>query len=82
MMEQETAQRTPREEELALEGWEKKFTAMEPKITEYVKMYEEMGFEVHTEPVTREELGQECTSCYALTFDLFQTIYTRPPKGK
>ncbi|MDP2726660.1 MAG: hypothetical protein Q8P59_03880 [Dehalococcoidia bacterium] len=77
-MAQEAAQRTAREEELARDGWHKKFTAAEPKLSEYVKLYEEMGFEVRVEPVTREELGQDCSSCLMAACDMYRTIYTRP----
>jgi hypothetical protein len=81
-VQQDTEKLTPRQEELAQEGWEKKFTAAEPKLSEYIRMYEEMGFEVHEEPLTREELGQECSSCFVFAADIFQTIYTRPRTGK
>ena len=80
-MQQETEKLTPRQEQLAQEGWEKKFTAAEPKLSEYTKMYEEMGFEVHEEPLTREELGQEGSSGFVFAADLFRTIYARPRRG-
>lgn len=80
-MEQETQQMTPREAELAKEGWERKFTTSEPKLAEFIKMYQEMGFEVHEEPLTREELGQDCGSCFVLAADIFRTIYTRPRRA-
>jgi hypothetical protein len=69
--------RTPREEELAKEGWTRKFTASEPKLSEYVRMYQELGFEVHLEVVSPQELGQECSSCLMAECDKYRTIYTR-----
>lgn len=79
-MNEETEELTPREAELALEGWSRKFTGGEPKLTEYVKMYEELGFEVRLECITPEELGKECSSCFMVACDLYRTIYTRPKK--
>lgn len=81
-MSQETSERTLREEELAREGWGKKFVAAEPKLSEYVKMYDELGFEVHLEPVTPQELAQECSTCFLAQCDMYRTIYTRLRRGK
>ncbi|MDP2661824.1 MAG: hypothetical protein Q8R28_13935, partial [Dehalococcoidia bacterium] len=72
---------TQREEELTKEGWAKKFTACEPKLSEYVKLYGEMGFEVLEEKVNAEELCQDCNSCFMEAVDMYRTIYTRPKKG-
>ena len=65
-----------REEELRKEGWEKRFTADDPRLTEAVEMYKELGFEVHLEPV--ESSSEECTSCLTVFTDRYKTIYTRP----
>ncbi len=80
-MSEESEELTPREEELALEGWSKKFTASEPKLTEYAKMYEELGFDVRLEAITPQDLGEGCNSCFMAACDLYRTIYTRPRKG-
>ncbi len=76
-----TTERTPREDELAKEGWTKKFTTCEPKLSEYVKLYAEMGFEILEEKVTAAELGDGCNTCFLEAVDLYRTIYTRPKKG-
>jgi hypothetical protein len=68
-----------REEELRKEGWEKRFTADAPRLTEAVETYKELGFEVHLEPV--DTSFEECTSCLTLFSDRYKTIYTRPRKG-
>jgi hypothetical protein len=68
-----------REEELRKEGWEKRFTADDPRLTEAVDTYKELGFEVHLEPV--DTSSEECTSCLTLFSDRYKTIYTRPGKG-
>ena len=58
------------------EGWEKQATYDDPRLSEMVEMYEEIGLEVHLEPFNAEnETG--CTGCMQLTPDLFKTIYTR-----
>jgi hypothetical protein len=68
-----------REEELRKEGWEKRFTADAPRLTEAVETYKELGFEVHLEPV--DTSSEECTSCLTVSIDRYKTIYTRPAKG-
>jgi hypothetical protein len=67
-----------REEKLRKEGWEKRFTADDPRLSEAVETYEELGFEVHLEPV--DTSSEECTSCLTLFSDRYKTIYTRPGK--
>ena len=67
-----------REEELKKEGWEKRFTMDEPRLSEAVVQYEEIGFEVLLEPV--DTSSEECTSCLTAMSDRYKTIYTRPQK--
>ena len=67
-----------REEELGKEGWEKRFTADAPRLTEAVETYKELGFEVHLEPV--DTSSEECTSCLTVLTDRYKSIYTRPAK--
>jgi len=64
-----------REEELKKEGWEKRFTMDEPRLSEAVAQYEEIGFEVLLEPV--DTSSEECTSCLTAISDRYKTIYTR-----
>ena len=66
----------PREEELKKEGWTKRFTMDEPRLSEAVAQYEEIGFEVLLEPVDTQ--SEECTSCITAFSDRYKTIYTRP----
>jgi len=65
-----------REEELKKEGWEKRFTADEPRLSEAVEQYKEIGFEVLLEPV--DTSSEECTRCMTVLSDRCKTIYTRP----
>ncbi len=65
-----------REQELNKEGWEKRFTIDEPRLSEMVEQYKELGFEVLLEPV--DISSEECTTCFTAFHDRYKTIYTRP----
>jgi hypothetical protein len=67
-----------REEELSKEGWEKRFTIDEPRLSEMVEQYKELGFEVLLEPV--DPSFEECMTCITASLDRYKTIYTRPRK--
>ena len=64
------------EEKLIRSGWQKRATYDDPRLSEMVEMYREIGLEVHLEPFTPENEGG-CTGCMQLTPDRFKTIYTR-----
>lgn len=66
-----------REEELNLQGWEKRFTIDEPRLWEMVRQYQELGFEVLLEPV--DISAEECTACLKTPEfnQRYKTIYTR-----
>ena len=66
-----------REEELKKEGWEKRFTMDEPRLSEMAEQYRELGFEVLLDPV--DTSSEDCTTCLKdLAFShLYKTIYTR-----
>jgi hypothetical protein len=64
-----------REEELKKLGWEKRFTIDEPRLSEMVEQYKEVGFEVLLEPV--DTSSEECTTCITAFHDRYKTIYTR-----
>lgn len=67
-----------RHRELVENGWVRRFTVEEPRLSEMRELYESMGLEVLVEPGIPEE-GQECNCCFGA--DGFQqyckTIYTR-----
>ncbi len=70
-----------REEELKKEGWEKRFTIDELRLSEMVEQYKELGFEVLLEPV--DTSSEECTTCITAFHDRYKTIYTRgAPRAK
>ena len=69
------------EEKLIKEGWVKQTTYDDPRLSEMVQMYQEIGLEVHLEPFNAEnEIG--CTGCLQEAPDQFKTIYTRGKAGQ
>jgi hypothetical protein len=77
-----------REDELKKEGWQKRFIAEEPRLSEMVHLYEESGFEVHLEPLAAveepDEENQDCQTCqicFEGAEDTYRVIFTRPQEG-
>ena len=77
-----------REDELAKEGWQKRFVAEEPRLSEMIELYKVTGFEVHLEPLSAveepdEDSGecQECRICFEGSEEKYQVIFTRPHAG-
>lgn len=69
-----------REQELINKGWEKQSTHDEPRLTDVVEMYQEIGLEVLVEPFDpNNEPG--CTDCMQVCSDKYKTIYTRNKTG-
>jgi hypothetical protein len=67
-----------REEELAAQGWTRQFNTDEPRLSEAVEMYEQMGLEVHLEPVVIDPNSEACQMCFEQDCDRYKTIWTRP----
>jgi hypothetical protein len=63
--------------ELQQGGWEPCFVADEPRLSEAVETYREIGFEVLLQPVRFDEEG--CTDCMRCEPGRFQMIYVRKP---
>lgn len=53
-----------KEEELVKDGWEKQSVLSEPRLSEAVEMYEELGLEVRVEPVDLECMDEDCKECF------------------
>ena len=73
-----------REDELIADGWERRFIACEPRLSEMVATYKEIGFEVHLEPLpSKEEMDHAaceesgCTACYDADPERYRIIFTR-----
>jgi len=67
-----------RHRKLVEEGWERRFTAEEPRLSEMKEFYESLDMDVVAEPGTPED-GQECRGCFELEGfqDRYKTVYTR-----
>jgi hypothetical protein len=76
-----------REDELLRDGWERRFIACEPRLSEMVEMYEEIGLKVHLEPLpAREEMEKDdanacsdsgCTICFDAGRERYRIIFTK-----
>lgn len=67
---------TTREEELAVQGWQKKSTVDEPRLSELVQAYRRIGCDVHLEPF--DPSGQpDCNRCMQTVAGNCKTIYIR-----
>lgn len=71
-----------REALLLAQGWKKQFLADEPRLSEAVAQYLQLGFQVHLEdvdPAACREAGG-CASCYQQPemAARFKIIFTRP----
>lgn len=69
--------RTRSEADLLRDGWTRRFVGGPPRLQEAVTLYQSLGYEVHLEPLTPEELEDECRDC-RLAVTLFRVVYTRP----
>lgn len=65
------------DERLKAEGWKRQNTIDEPRLSELVRMYSDMGLEVHLEVIHPEEIDH-CDECMRLHPERYKTIYTRP----
>jgi hypothetical protein len=71
------------EETLLRDGWEKKTTIGEPRLTELAENYRSLGWEVHVERYTAD--GQSCNTCFEAGDELGQVngvIYVRKAQGR
>ena len=63
-------------EELVKDGWEKQTVQDEPRLSEVVETYEEIGFEVYLAPF-RPEDEPGCAECMKESPEKYKTVYTR-----
>ncbi len=61
--------------------WERGFTIEENRVSEYVELYESIGYEVRVEPATPNE-EEECQTCFKADFNNLRTIYIKRKKNK
>ena len=71
---------------MAQEGWKRRMVVSEPRLSEVVQMYEQLGFEVRLEPVDPDDpqwAEDECTICLEdpQFAETIRVVYTRPKPG-
>ena len=71
-----SANKTPKRNQLEKEGWIKKFTIEEHRVSEYVELYESLDQEVRVEPVIPSEM-EGCNECFKVECSNYRVIYTR-----
>jgi hypothetical protein len=65
---------------LEKDSWIKRTTIDEPRLSEIVKEYKLLGFEVHLESVKLEDLNEDCRRCYQNKTTNMKTVYIRRRK--
>ncbi len=73
--------KSPREKELISKGWTRCFSASEPRLSEAVENYRQLGCEVILEPVDLCPGDDSCTSCLEQNPEWVRVIYTRGRKA-
>ncbi len=61
--------------------WERGFTIEENRVSEYVELYESIGYEARVEPATTAEIN-ECQECFKAEFNNLRTIFIRQRENK
>jgi hypothetical protein len=59
------------------DGWERRFIADAQRAQEAMELYARLGYEVSADPVSPEEVGEDCGHCQLLAASQFKVIYTR-----
>jgi hypothetical protein len=69
----------PTHDALVGDGWERRFLGDEPRLSEVVATYRELGLEVQVIPLNLADLApDECTECYRANPEKYAAVYTRP----
>ena len=76
---------------LESQGWHRRFVAEEPRLTEAVEMYKELGFQVRVEPLPTQEKGQcdpakedetACRVCFSGATNRYGIIFTKSAESQ
>lgn len=65
---------------LVSQGWERRFMVGPDRLEETNKLYQELDYEIHLEPVKPAEFNEVCQECQTLACDDYVTVYTRKNK--
>jgi hypothetical protein len=75
-------QKSPNDVALVADGWTRQFSASEPRLSEAVESYQEIGMEVRLEPVDTTPRDGACNVCVSENPEYVKVIYTRPRPDK
>lgn len=68
-------------------GWRRQFVASEPRLSEAVGVYKELGFQVHLEPLPAlekvpdgkaQDTAKGCLACFNGVESQYNIIFTKP----
>jgi hypothetical protein len=68
---------SPSPDRLEADGWKRCFVADEPRLSEAIETYRELGFEVALAPVAAPD--GECATCSMADPQRYRVIYVRRP---
>ncbi|NIM48553.1 MAG: hypothetical protein GTN62_02290 [Gemmatimonadales bacterium] len=61
-------------------GWERRFLADAHRVREAMELYAQLGYEVCADPVSPDQLAEDCEGCQLPALLQFRIIYTRKRK--
>jgi len=73
-----------KEADLLAQGWTKQTTIGEPRLSEIVENYRNLGYEVHVVEHREESSGSGCNTCFTAGEEMGQVygdVYIRKGKG-
>lgn len=62
---------------LEADGWERRFEADAARVSEFIELYNSLGYEVTTAGLAPEVFAPECEGCAAVACRRYVTIYVR-----
>ena len=69
-------------ESLLRDGWERRSVVGPDQADELRWMHDQVGREVHFEPLVPADLGPACGACASTICGSYLTLYTRPKRGE
>ena len=77
----QTVRKSSRHERLEKDGWVRRTTYDEPRLSELVESYKELGLEVRLEEPDADDI-EGCSACFKASAGKMKTIYTREKKKR
>ncbi|MCP4872252.1 MAG: hypothetical protein GY898_26415 [Proteobacteria bacterium] len=71
----------PGDPALLEQGWERRHLADTKRAAEAAELYASLGFEVRSEPLTPEGMGEGCGDCASVVCNSYVLVYTRRPEA-